>query len=86
MSRRASEDELIAKYFAPIAGPDGLGLLDDAACVTPPPGRQLVLTADALVEADIFSRTIRRTPSRARLCASICPILRPRPPIRWVFS
>ncbi len=54
MSRRASEDELIAKYFAPIAGPDGLGLLDDAACVTPPPGRQLVLTADALVEGGHF--------------------------------
>ena len=27
---RASEDELIATYFAPLAGPDAFGLRDDA--------------------------------------------------------
>ena len=44
-----NESELIARYFAPLAGPAGLGLTDDAACLTPPPGCDLVLTADALV-------------------------------------
>ncbi|MHB8885723.1 MAG: thiamine-phosphate kinase [Methylovirgula sp.] len=46
---RLSEDELIARFFAPLAGPAGLGLADDAACLTPPPGHDLVLTTDMLV-------------------------------------
>ena len=46
---RPGEDELIARYFAPLAGPGGLGLLDDAALVQAPPGREIVLTKDALV-------------------------------------
>ncbi len=46
---RPSEDELISRYFAPIAGPGGLGLLDDAASIRLPPGQDLVVTADALV-------------------------------------
>ncbi|WP_407522212.1 thiamine-phosphate kinase [Methylobacterium oryzisoli] len=46
---RPSEDELIARYFAPLAGPGGLGLRDDAAVLTPTPGHDLVLTADAIV-------------------------------------
>src|SRR3954452_7965018 len=46
---RPSEDDLIARFFAPLAGEGGLGLRDDAALVTPPPGCDLVLTADALV-------------------------------------
>ncbi len=49
MSPRPSEDELIARYFAPLAGPAGLGLRDDAALMRPPPGEDLVLTTDALV-------------------------------------
>jgi thiamine-monophosphate kinase len=40
---------LIAKYFRPLAGPGSLDLRDDAALLTPPPGRDLVLTADAMV-------------------------------------
>jgi len=44
-----SEDELIARFFAPIAGEAGLALKDDVARLTPPPGRDLVITADALV-------------------------------------
>jgi thiamine-monophosphate kinase len=48
-SSRPSEDELISRFFAPIAGPGGLGLLDDAASMRPPPGQDLVVTADALV-------------------------------------
>jgi thiamine-monophosphate kinase len=49
MANRPSEDDLIARFFAPIAGPEGLGLRDDAALLTPPPGSDLVLTKDALV-------------------------------------
>jgi len=49
MTDRPGEDDLIARYFAPLAGPAGLGLKDDAALLTPPPGRDLVLTTDALV-------------------------------------
>ncbi len=49
MSPRLGEDDLIARYFAPLAGPAGLGLRDDAALVRPPPGEDLVLTTDALV-------------------------------------
>ena len=46
---RLSEDDLIATLFAPLAGPGGLGLLDDVAVLSPPPGMELVLTKDALV-------------------------------------
>ncbi len=46
---RPSEDDLIARWFAPIAGPGGLGLKDDAAMITPPPGHDLVVTVDGLV-------------------------------------
>lgn len=44
-----AEFSLIARHFAPLAGDGGLGLTDDAAIVTPPPGRDLVITADAMV-------------------------------------
>ncbi|NBJ12410.1 thiamine-phosphate kinase [Microvirga arsenatis] len=47
---RPGEDGLIARFFAPIAGKGALGLKDDAACLAPKPGHDLVLTADALVE------------------------------------
>jgi thiamine-monophosphate kinase len=40
----------IARFFAPLAGPGGLGLRDDAALVDCRPGQQLVVTVDALVE------------------------------------
>lgn len=46
---RASEDGLIARYFAPLAGPGADGLRDDAGTLTPSPGCDLVLTADAIV-------------------------------------
>ena len=48
-SARPSEDELIARYFAPLAGEGGLALRDDAARLSPKPGYDLVLTADAIV-------------------------------------
>src|ERR1700693_3758112 len=43
------EFALIAKYFRPLAGPGSLDLRDDAALLTPPSGRELVLTCDAMV-------------------------------------
>ncbi len=49
MSSRLGEADLIARYFAPLAGPAGLGLRDDAALLRPLPGEDLVLTTDALV-------------------------------------
>ena len=44
----------IARHFRPIAGPGSLGLTDDAAVFAPPPGRELVITADAMVEGVHF--------------------------------
>ena len=49
MSLRPGEDEIIARFFAPLAGPAGLGLRDDAALLSPPAGEDLVVTTDALV-------------------------------------
>ncbi|MDF9864594.1 thiamine monophosphate kinase [Methylorubrum pseudosasae] len=46
---RAGEEALIARYFAPLSGPGAEGLRDDAASLTPTPGHDLVVTADAIV-------------------------------------
>src|ERR1051326_3024642 len=40
----------IARFFAPLAGPGGLGLVDDAALLECAPGQRLVVTVDAMVE------------------------------------
>jgi thiamine-monophosphate kinase len=53
-SARPTEDELIARFFAPMAGEGGLRLLDDAARIVPPEGQDLVLTVDALVAGGHF--------------------------------
>jgi len=51
----SGEDELIAKYFKPLAtAPGALGLTDDAASYTPPEGHDLVLTTDAIVSGIHF--------------------------------
>ncbi len=44
-----AEFALIARHFRPLAGPGALDLRDDAAVLAPPPGRELVLTVDAMV-------------------------------------
>lgn len=48
LTQRYSEDELIDRLFAPLAGPAGLGLRDDAALL-PACGEPLVATVDMLV-------------------------------------
>jgi thiamine-monophosphate kinase len=44
------EFERIRRFFAPLAGPGALDLLDDAALIDCRAGRRLVVTADAIVE------------------------------------
>jgi thiamine-monophosphate kinase len=46
---RPSEDELIATFFAPLAGPGAFGLRDDAAIVALAPGEEIVATKDMLI-------------------------------------
>jgi thiamine-monophosphate kinase len=49
-SNESAEDRLIARYFRPLAtAPGALGLIDDAAVLTPPPGCDLVLTTDGVI-------------------------------------
>jgi len=65
----ADEFTRIAKYFAPLAGEAGRGLLDDAAVFSPPKNRDLVLTTDQMLEgihflpndaADLIARKLLR--------------------------
>ncbi|GGK54337.1 thiamine-phosphate kinase [Salinarimonas ramus] len=46
---RLTEDGLIARFFAPIAGEGAFGLRDDAARIVPGEGMELVVTLDTLV-------------------------------------
>src|SRR6185312_15418978 len=48
-SELPAEFALIARHFRPLAGAGALNLGDDAALLAPPPGRELVLTVDAMV-------------------------------------
>src|SRR5258708_2425442 len=51
----SAEDELIARYFRPLAKhPGTFGFKDDAAAITPPPGHDLVLKTDGLIEGVHF--------------------------------
>jgi thiamine-monophosphate kinase len=46
----SGEDRLIDRFFRPLVKDAGaLGLFDDAACLTPPPGHDIVLTVDASI-------------------------------------
>ncbi len=49
-----AEFALIARHFRPLAGTGARDLSDDVAVVAPAPGRELVLTADAMVEGVHF--------------------------------
>jgi thiamine-monophosphate kinase len=46
---RPGEFELIARYFAPLAGEGAFNLMDDAALVTVTPGKALAMTQDAVM-------------------------------------
>lgn len=48
------EFDFIATHLAPLAGPGGLGLKDDAALLKPSLGKDLVLTKDTMVEGVHF--------------------------------
>lgn len=70
MSEAPGEFTLIARHFRALAGPEGLDLVDDAAVLSPPVGRHLVLTADAMVGTvhffpddppDLIARKLLRT-------------------------
>lgn len=56
MPRRLDEFEIIARYFKPLAAKceGALGLSDDAAALRVDRGRELIVTADALVEGVHF--------------------------------
>src|SRR6266567_2262692 len=56
--RALGEFALIAKLFAPLAAKNegAFGLKDDAATLRLPPGEELVVTVDALVEGVHFLR------------------------------
>ena len=53
----AAEFRFIARHFRPLAGPAALDLADDAAVLSPSPGTDLVLAADAMVEGVHFLPT-----------------------------
>ncbi|MDA8252442.1 MAG: thiamine-phosphate kinase [Rhodospirillales bacterium] len=65
-----AEFSLIARHFRPLAGPGALDLTDDAAVLALPPGRELVIAADAMVAGvhflpddppDLVGRKLLRT-------------------------
>ena len=67
-----TEFRIIADHFRKLAGPGSLDLQDDAAVFTPPANRQLVISADAMVEGVHFlpadpPETIGRKLLRANL-------------------
>ena len=51
-----NEFDFIGEYLAPLAGPGGLGLKDDAAILKPREGMDLILTKDTMVEGVHFPK------------------------------
>ncbi len=50
----AAEFDLISRYFRPLAGPEGLRLTDDAACVPQKKSVDSIVTKDLLIEGVHF--------------------------------
>jgi thiamine-monophosphate kinase len=69
----SGEDSLIGRFFRPLAtDPGAFDLRDDAALIAPPPGCDLVLTTDAVIEGVHFfpgdpADTIAKKALRANL-------------------
>jgi len=70
MTSIPAEFSLIYQHFRPLAGHGALDLGDDAAVFAPPPGRELVVAADAMVAgvhflpddpADLIARKLLRS-------------------------
>ncbi len=53
------EFDIIKRYFAPLAGPEGLYLKDDAACYRPRHGYDLIISKDMLVSSVHFFKNDR---------------------------
>ena len=82
---RLDEFARIARFFAPLAAPGALGLLDDVALIDGPPGEQYVLKTDAIVEGVHFLPDDPPARWRRSCCASISPISPPRARRRWAI-
>ena len=72
MKKRLDEFDLIAKYFAPLSGEGAFGLLDDAALLSVPDDKKLVITQDALAAgvhffADDLPRLIAKKALRVNI-------------------
>lgn len=72
-TKPSGEDSLIERFFRPLVrDPGAFDLRDDAAAITPPPGCDLVLTTDAVIEGVHFfsgdpADTIAKKALRANL-------------------
>lgn len=53
----AGEFDNIKRYFAPLSGPEGLALKDDAACIPAKEGFDTIVTKDVLVAGTHFFET-----------------------------
>jgi len=80
VTRRPNEFELIARYFAPLAGEGAFGLQDDAAMLDIPPEKKLVVTQDALAAgvhffADDLPRLLPRLIAKKALRVNISDLV-----------
>ena len=50
----SSEQDIIERFFRPLAGPEGLGFLDDVALLRPQAGFDLIVTTDMISEGMDF--------------------------------
>ena len=64
-----NEFDWIQTYLRPLAGPEGLGLLDDAALYSPRENQDLILTQDTLIEGVHFFKGEYGAGTAARLMA-----------------
>jgi len=66
------EFDIIARYFAPLAGEGAFGLTDDAAVIAPRPGFDLVVTTDQVAEGtDFFKHDPADTIARKALLVNL---------------